>query len=178
LKNKMPRIYFCFSQTTMQLTKDILQLIFLELDHGRAMFNFSELSRRCHQVFRQNIIIESRYYYDYQVRIRSMVNKQNQYHGIYRRWYIDGKLGCDCNYVRGQLHGYCKEWYSNGGRCYTVNIRHGMKYGTCYYWYTNGNRKYIENYLHNQLHGLVREYFWNGSMCCEDYYHHGQKIEK
>lgn len=37
--------------------------------------------------------------------------------GIGLKWYSDGALAVEKNYVNGQLHGTLKEWHSNGTFC-------------------------------------------------------------
>jgi len=127
LKNKMPGIYFCFGQT-MLLPKDLLQLIFLELDHGHDMLNFSELSRRCQQIFHQQIKVTHKPESESKYERKYMKNNHHQKHGIYRWWDGNGYLIYEENYCQDQIHGICREWWrKNGEFMYEDYYLHGRK---------------------------------------------------
>jgi len=88
--------------------KDLLGVIFLEIENGHDMINFSEISRRCHQIFHQYIKIEDREYW------KQMKNIHGQLHGICRGWHTNGQLQYEWNYLHGQKHGILRGWYQNG----------------------------------------------------------------
>lgn len=100
--------------------KDILQLIFLEIEFGKDMINFSEISRRCHQIFQQIIKVERGHNEIY------MVNTQGQLHGLMREWDELDHLKMSLNWFRNEKHGYSYRqlflgWY------YNDYYRHGYK---------------------------------------------------
>jgi len=128
--------------------KDLLNLIFLEFEDGRNMLNFSEINRKCHQIFYQHIKIEANQ------RNTWMENMQGQLHGILHGWYSSGKMRYKLNYIQDQRHGICR------------------------WWYANGQLAYEHNYMHDQKHGISRGWYENEKLIYEHHYHHGQKIEK
>jgi len=150
LKNKTPGTYFFTLPTTMPtLHRDILQLIFLELEHGRDMLNFSEVSRRCQQFFQQQIKIIHKPATWRQYERKYMKNNHNREHGIRRGWY-NGKLTFENNYLDGQLHGISRGWYSNGQLSYEENFYQDQPHGICRGWYPNGQLVHEYNYVHGQ----------------------------
>jgi len=97
----------------MQLPKDLLNLVFLELDDGKDMLNFSEISRRCNQIFSLEItVIHYKQIYGYDK--SKMVNNECQFHGLYRWWYSNGILGLERNYVRDEQIGLSRRWTWGG----------------------------------------------------------------
>jgi len=122
LKNQMVGIYFCFGQT--MLSKDILQLVFLELDHGHDMLNFSEIDRKCNKVFRQQIAIVYLHPVKNSKHIM-MMNRHGQKHGLYRRWY-EKCLTNENNYHQGQRHGTTRGWSLLGDLLSHEIYHHGI----------------------------------------------------
>jgi len=133
------------------LTKDILQLVFLELESGHDMINFSEISRKCYQIFHQQIevvhIPESR---DAKKNIM-MKNKRGQNHGLDRWWHANGQLLGEDNYFYNKMHGLERTWYQHGPLWYETRWLHGKKHGYHYDWYPGGRLMYKRNYYHGQL---------------------------
>jgi len=128
--------------------KDLLQLVFLEFENGHDMLNFSEINRKCNQIFRQHIKIEKN------EKEYGMKKHQGQLHGISRKWRNDGKLWYEDNCYQHQLHGIYREWHKNGQLRYEIN------------------------YYQDQLHGICRAWYQNGKLHYELNYHCGTKIEK
>jgi len=141
-KIKRLKLDFLFPNTMTALHKDILQLVFLELDHGHDMLTFSELNHRCHQIFKQQIKIEKN------ERIMVMKTHQGQWHGISRVWHQNGQLWVESNYMHDRRHGICRGWYKNGQLCYELNYLQGQKHGIRREWYPNGKLDYEANYYH------------------------------
>jgi len=129
------------------LHKDLLQLVFLEFEDGHDMINFSELNRKCHQIFHQHIKIEDN------INNKIMKNIHGQKHGIYREWYSNGQLRYEHNYVHDLKHGICYGWYPNGQLKYEDNYFHGQKHGICRRWYPNGQlgHEYIITFMVKKL---------------------------
>jgi len=100
--------------------KDLLNLVFLELENGHDMINFNEINRKCNQIFHQQIKITITRHGD-----KFMKNIQGQKHGIRRGWDENGELWYEYNYYQGQRHGIHYEWYSNGQLQYENNYHYG-----------------------------------------------------
>jgi len=153
LKIKMPGIYFCFSQTTMH-HKDLLQLVFLELDHGHDMINFSELNRKSQQIFHQQIKVSHKPENEFEYERKYMKNNHNQRHGLYYSWHFNGQLAYEHNHYQDRLHGISRGWYSNG----QLGHEH--------------------NYIQGRLHGISRRWESYGELFSESNYCYGKLIEK
>jgi len=136
LKNKTPGTYFFTLPTTMQLPKDLLALIFWELESGHDMINFSELNRRSQQIFRQSVNICCTW--PGIRKTKKMKTKQGLIHGICRGWYPNEQLWYEYNYCHGKRHGLARSWYSNGQLECEYNFRRGIIHGPSRGWYSTG----------------------------------------
>jgi hypothetical protein len=62
---------------------------------------------------KSNIVTE--YYYDNgQIRVYYHINERGDRHGLYKRWYRNGQLGAQCEYVNGHKYGLYQTWTENG----------------------------------------------------------------
>jgi len=104
--------------------KDLLNLVFLKLENGHDMINFSEINRKCNQIFHQQIKIMTTYANE---KIMTNVHNHNHKHGICRWWHKNGQLWSEDNYLHGKQHGIQRAWYKNGELIYTKNYYHGKK---------------------------------------------------
>jgi len=125
--------------------KDLLNLVFLELENGHTMINFSEINRKCNQIFQQQIKIMTTYSNE-----KIMTNVHNHKHGIYRRFYYNGQLLYDFNFLQGCKHGLWREWYEDGQLGLEKNYSHGQLHGICRWWHVNGQFWYEDNYIHGK----------------------------
>jgi len=99
---------------TQHLPKDILGLVFWELDKGHDLITFSEISRRCHQIFHQNLEVIRKNDFEDAPKIYTIARKENMVYGLYRWWHQNGQLYQEHNYIHGKCHYNC-EWYTDGG---------------------------------------------------------------
>jgi len=132
----------------MSLHKDLLQLIFLEFDHGHDMLNFSELNRRSQQIFHQQIKVIHKPKTTYNHERKYMQNNHGCGHGISRRWYSSGQLSNEGHKYKGLSHGVCRSWYENGQLFDEINWIHGdpEMYRR---WNSLGQLLYEHNYFHD-----------------------------
>lgn len=158
------------------LIRDILQLIFLELDRGCDMLNFSELSHSCHQTFRQQIkVIHLPVSLCDDNETKWMENNQNLFHGIYRQWNEKGQLLSESNYYQGKQHGISRMWYSNGQLKFKTSYIYNKPHGIFHGWYFNGQLLYEHNYYQGRQHGIFRWWYSDGKPRSESNYLQGQK---
>jgi len=129
------------------LPKDLLQLVFLELDHGHDMINFSEINRKSHRIFQQQIEIKHDNTSIY------MLNKQGRRHGICRGYNFNGEeLWYENNYFHGRRHGLNRGWWANYSLPrYRDQYLHGKLHGIQYSWDENGFPYQEENYIYGHL---------------------------
>jgi len=109
--------------------RDLLKLIFSEIEFGKDMINFSELSHRCNQIFHQNIKIRRQNQSASTYRKMSMFENPHTYvqHGLYRMWHPNGKLWHSINRFRGRLHGVCTEYAKSGSILVQKYYCHGTE---------------------------------------------------
>jgi len=146
---------FLFGQRAMiTIHKDLLNLVFLELEYGHDMFNFSEINRRCNQIFYQHItIVKTISPIAGKKVIYTVAKLMNLTHGIYRKWDLDGQLIYECHRFHGKWHGVRRQWFSN----------HQL-------WYE-------QNWYHARQHGISRYWRLNGKLSGEEKWHYGRQIE-
>jgi len=111
----------------IMIPKDLLNLIFLEIEFGHDMINFSEIDCRCNQIFNQNLEV---------VRIVDqegdpLIYTQRKftlqhYHGLYRRWWGNGHLFLEENYWCDLIHGQYQDWDESGNLEYSQYYHHGQ----------------------------------------------------
>jgi len=167
LKNKMLGTAF-FYLVTMQ-HKDLLNLVFHEFEDGHDMINFGEISRRCNQIFHQNIKIDMT---DYSSKF--MKNNQGQKHGICRQW-TNGRLHFEDNYCHHKLHGITRAWYKNGQLDYIHNWWNHLLHGISYGWHENGQLRYENNWYLDQKHGIQQSWTSQGELLFSVEWYYGHK---
>jgi len=129
----------------MQLPKDLLNLVFLEFEDGRDMLNFSEISRRCNQIFHQQIKIIYCSNSDTHVKYRSFTNNKCQLHGIDRVFH-GSQMTHDLHYLHGQKHGCQRGWYNEGQLWYERHFYHGKLRGMERIWGVDGSLLHLKHY--------------------------------
>jgi len=150
------------------LPKDLLVLVFDQIENGHDMINFGELNQKCHQIWKQKIGIyhgtgRNRWIYTY---LRSRGSKFM--HGLSRMWLAGtfyDPLGSETNYYYDQQHGQDIFWANDGRISSTTHYCHGKLHGLQFYWIGG---KYLDN--HFQL--SVRD------KLSVRIYHHGNKLSK
>jgi len=156
------------------LPKDLLNLVFLELIDGHTMINFSEISRKCHQIFCRNINIKQTTTLYYHEKRMIMLYRT---HGILRGW-EDDHLTFQHNYLHGQRNGLSLGWYPQGQRKYVDYYINDHMYGRSSDWYSDGTLRSEYHYHRDQKHGICRKWDLNGELEYTDNYCHGKLIEK
>jgi antitoxin component YwqK of YwqJK toxin-antitoxin module len=84
---------------------------------------------------------------------------QIEYHndnrnGIYKEWYITGRLHKKYRYLNDELYGKCEEWYEEGQpyiNCYYLNDKKHMLYQK---WYNNKQLHVSCKYVNGEKQGL------------------------
>lgn len=89
--------------------------------------------------------------------------------GFWQRFYFDGKIYQELNYLKGKYNGTYKEFYYKGQVKVISNYLEGKLNGECLSYYENGVKESEGKYLKGDKIGTHKEYFDNGSP---------QKIEK
>jgi antitoxin component YwqK of YwqJK toxin-antitoxin module len=103
------------------------------------------------------------------------IDENDQRHGEYKRWYLDGQLWAHCYYVDGNIHGEFKEWYLDGKlweHCFYVD---GKRHGEYKRWHDNGQLWMHCYYVDGKLHGEYKAWYSDGKLW-EHYYFVDVKI--
>jgi len=109
------------------LPKDLLNLVFWELDHGNDLMNFSEISRRCHQIFHQNIKVIRKNDFEDAPKIYTRQKQIKVRHGLYHWWHSYDQLYIARNYCHGKRHRLSRKWYFAGEIFSNCNYHYGKK---------------------------------------------------
>jgi len=157
------------------LIKDLLNLVFHAFEDGHDMLNFSEINRKCHQIFHQNIKIENNQLEtETKCERKYMKNNQDQKHGICR--YVSHReVKYEYNYVQGQLHGIAHAWYQDNTIYFEQRYYQGLLHGIQRAWYPNGILESVQTLYLGNLHGFLSRWRENGTIRYKYNYHHGQR---
>ena len=115
--------------------------------------------------------------------------------GILRKWYHDGQISEESNYIDGKLNGNYKKWYMNGTLSEESNYINGKLNGPCKKFYENvklnSSNKFINyitnklnlnnvikilvqsNYTNGKLDGMYNVWYENGKIAKESNYLNG-----
>ena len=79
--------------------------------------------------------------------LRTETNYKNgKLHGLWERYYDNGKLAYKKNYKDGKLHGLWERYYDNGQLWFKENYKNGKEDGLYERYYKNGQLGYKENW--------------------------------
>jgi MORN repeat variant len=67
--------------------------------------------------------------------------------GAAERWYDNGQMCEQLNYVNGKMHGKCTWWYITGQMSEQSNYVNGKMHGECAWWYISGQPREQSNYV-------------------------------
>ena len=116
--------------------------------------------------------------------------------GYVKRYYSDGKLVFECEYLNGERNGkgkeydyddslefegeyfYGKKW--NGKGYNNNNVAYELKNGNGYVkeYYDNGKLVYEGEYLNGEKIGNIKEYYYDGNLLFEGEYLNGERNGK
>jgi len=162
---------------TFRLPKDLLNLVFWEIESGYDLINFSELNRKCHQIFHQNLEVVNNFC-EYRQVIYTQQKLSNWKHGVYRIWNQKQHYKYyDSNYFHGEWHGVRRQWYNKRQLWYEEKYLYGKLHGTKRQWDIHNQREIECNYLYGKRHGIF-QWYRNGQLDQEEKYHYGNLIEK
>ena len=97
--------------------------------------------------------------------------------GPYKKYYPDGQLSYEVNYLNGEPHGLFKSYYLNGQLSGQTNYLNGERHGYCKSYYHNGKLSYETTYVKGKQHGSYKAYFDNGKLLNEKNYINGIEQE-
>jgi len=92
------------------------------------------------------------------------VNKVRVYHGVGRKYYKNGALAQESNWVDGNKHGISMTYYVNGNIEIKAHFQNGEQTGWAYYYDSLGNLRGKSYYLNSKIVGDFEEYYPNGRL--------------
>jgi len=126
--------------------KDVLALVFDQIENGHDMLNFCEINSKCHQIWTQKVEVrkytststsESRLLLAYtRLRQAPKPRRPDQSHGLWRKWTHSGILIGETNYYHNKKHGFEFKWHVDGKYYETNQFRHGWLHGLQFTWWT------------------------------------------
>lgn len=103
--------------------------------------------------------------------------KNGYFQGPYKKYYKDGTLWSEINYVDDDRSGNSKEYYPDGTVKEEHNYFYNLPHGRQTTYYPNGKVKSVKNYRMDKLHGKVIEYNKDGTVKSENLYYDGELIK-
>jgi MORN repeat variant len=67
--------------------------------------------------------------------------------GAAERWYVNGQMLAQFNYLNGKLHGEYTWWDSDGQMCEQSNYANGKRHGEYTWWENDGRVREKSNYV-------------------------------
>ena len=88
-------------------------------------------------------------HYDGKIKYGKLPNGDK--HGLYQRWYKNGKLQQQRHYVNGKREGLYQEWYKSGKLFQQYNYINGKREGLYQSWYADGQLNEQWNYVNGDI---------------------------
>jgi antitoxin component YwqK of YwqJK toxin-antitoxin module len=85
--------------------------------------------------------------------------KNSKLHGLYEKWYENGKLDMRCRYIDGLHNGLYESWYENRQLFCKFYYLDDKINGLYERWHVNGQPYIKSNYKDGKLDGLYEEWF-------------------
>jgi antitoxin component YwqK of YwqJK toxin-antitoxin module len=82
------------------------------------------------------------------------------------------------NYIDGLMHGLYKRWFSNGKLCEVISYERNIMNGSHICYYENGAKQFEFNYVNGLRHGLQTMYYPSGGFCSIQTYNMGILVGK
>tara|TARA_R110002049_G_scaffold20846_12_gene76634 strand:- start:4390 stop:5148 length:759 start_codon:yes stop_codon:yes gene_type:complete len=92
------------------------------------------------------------------------VNNQGDLDGEFIKYYKDGIVETQHNFVNGSLEGISNYYFPNGNLEMEVNFKDGIKNGILREYYKNGEIKSIQQYKNGLKHGDLLFFYDNGNL--------------
>ncbi|MGE0566796.1 MAG: toxin-antitoxin system YwqK family antitoxin [Bacteroidia bacterium] len=96
----------------------------------------------------------------------NFADAMNKKQGVWRKYYLNGKLKSEVVYKDNKKHGLDIHWYNNTSHCVKQEkyYSNGKLDGPVTYFYKNCNKQLIENYKNGIKDGLEISYHTNGQI--------------
>ena len=110
--------------------------------------------------------------------IKTQVNYVNgKEEGLFQCWYSTGYKFCEVNYVNGNFEGFYKSWHENGRRACQAYYVNGKQEGLSESWYPSGKQEETCYYRNGQKHGYYERCWESGHVICKQLYEDGKIVK-
>lgn len=96
--------------------------------------------------------------------------------GMLRRYYADGVVREDINYVNGIKNGVAQQYYPDGKQRVYMVYQNGVLEGGMSTYYNSGNIKYETNYSAGVINGKRTGYYEDGKLKSEIVFEMGEPV--
>ena len=90
--------------------------------------------------------------------------KNGKEQGVYTEWHENGKKALQTKYINGIPDGRYREWHENGKKRIRITFRDGKENGVWTQWYENGKKEMKVKYVNGIPWGEAFFWFPNGSL--------------
>ncbi len=104
----------------------------------------------------------------------SIYYKDNKLDGAYKKYYPNGVIDTDANYINNQKHGSYVRKYENDKYMQITTYEHGLINGSFKSFYPNGSRDIECTYVMGKLHGHYMKWRTDGSIHTNSHYDNGK----
>lgn len=114
----------------------------------------------------ENMTLITEYFESGEIQCQYYVNSDMQKNGSLKRWFKNGKIFCESNYLNNLAHGKYQEWSENGNLLMLSEHKNGQLNGFFQYWQKNG-QLLEEGYYVNGVKQLGYKWYKpNGELWC------------
>ena len=146
--------------------------------HNRTKSGFDSWCRSCRATYRNGInrgkfrnVISDDALIKLKLEVFIMNGKKE---GIYRKYYENGQLCEEVNYIDDKMNGIYKRYHENGQLWIEVNYIDNEKNGIYKSYYENGQLWLEVNYIDDKENGIYKLYYQDGKLFEEVNYIDGE----
>jgi antitoxin component YwqK of YwqJK toxin-antitoxin module len=114
-------------------------------------------------------------FYDSGARWEVARYEHGELHGRQRKWWTNGRLALDTNWLGGALHGRYQRWYPSGKTWEVATYDRGAQVGAHRKWWSNGRLALESAWLGGALHGRYQRWYPSGKTWEAATYDHGAR---
>ncbi|MFW1859214.1 toxin-antitoxin system YwqK family antitoxin [Acinetobacter defluvii] len=114
----------------------------------------------------ENMSLITEYFDSGEIQCQYYVNSAMQKNGSLKRWFKNGKIFCESNYLNNLAHGKYQEWSEGGNLRIVAEYKKGQRNGVHKSWFNRGNIKEYGYYINDVAQLGYKWYKPNGELWC------------
>lgn len=103
---------------------------------------------------------------------KTIVFKDDHFHGLYTGYFSDGSISTQGNYVNNLKDGTWNSYYNGGKKASALNYANGLRNGLQEHWYENGQLRERTSYT-NEVMNYKYTWYFNGKPRAVETYKNG-----